>query len=149
MNEILAASAHPVSCTTSPNSSPPVPVPVVAGLPVWGVKDCGGHLSYTRAVLDAGKQVMVAPHAIIEAVQAPRSCRAWRSAAEHLVATVAAARRGDYATAEKVLGRALEFRTDAGHPRAPGVDVGHEAARAGAAWGPAGRCAGFAAGRAG
>jgi 4-hydroxy-tetrahydrodipicolinate synthase len=114
VNEILAASAHPVLLYHIPEFGPPVPVPVVAGLPVWGVKDSGGDLSYTRAVLDAGKQVMVgAEHTIIEAVQAGAAGSIPGLAnvlPEHLVATVAAARRGDVATAEKILGQALEFR---------------------------------------
>jgi 4-hydroxy-tetrahydrodipicolinate synthase len=93
-----------------------VPVPVVAGLPVWGVKDSGGDLSYTRAVLDAGKQVMVgAEHTIVEAVQAGAAGSIPGLAnvlPEHLVAGVAAARAGDPATAEKVLGQALKFRDE-------------------------------------
>jgi 4-hydroxy-tetrahydrodipicolinate synthase len=116
VSEILAASVHPVLLYHIPEFAPPVPVPVVAGLPVWGVKDSGGDLSYTRAVLDAGKQVMVgAEHTIVEAVQAGAAGSIPGLAnvlPEHLVAGVAAARAGDPATAEKVLGQALKFRDE-------------------------------------
>ena len=116
VSEILAASVHPVLLYHIPEFAPPVLVPVVAGLPVWGVKDSGGDLSYTRAVLDAGKQVMVgAEHTIVEAVQAGAAGSIPGLAnvlPEHLVAGVAAARAGDPATAEKVLGQALKFRDE-------------------------------------
>ncbi|MCW2909802.1 MAG: dihydrodipicolinate synthase family protein [Actinomycetia bacterium] len=116
VEEILAASTHPVLLYHIPEFGPPVPVPVVAGLPVWGVKDSGGDLRYTRAVLDAGKQVMVgAEHTIVDAVQAGAAGSIPGLAnvmPEHLVAGVSAARGGDRAAAEKVLGQALKFRDE-------------------------------------
>jgi dihydrodipicolinate synthase/N-acetylneuraminate lyase len=114
--EILAASIHPVLLYHIPEFAPPVPVPLVAELPVWGVKDSGGDLGYTRAVLAAGKQVMVgAEHTIVDAVQAGAAGTIAGLAnvlPEHLVAVVAAARAGNTAAAGKVLGQALAFRDE-------------------------------------
>jgi 4-hydroxy-tetrahydrodipicolinate synthase len=114
--EILAASIHPVLLYHIPQFAPPVPVPLAAELPVWGVKDSGGDLDYTRAVLAAGKQVMVgAEHTIVDAVQAGAAGTIAGLAnvlPEHLMAVVAAARAGDTAAAGKVLGQALAFRDE-------------------------------------
>jgi 4-hydroxy-tetrahydrodipicolinate synthase len=114
--EILAASIHPVLLYHIPEFAPPVPVPLVAELPVWGVKDSGGDLGYTRAVLAAGKQVMVgAEHTIVDAVQAGAAGTIAGLAnilPEHLMAVVAAARAGNTAAAGKVLGQALAFRDE-------------------------------------
>jgi 4-hydroxy-tetrahydrodipicolinate synthase len=114
--EILAASIHPVLLYHIPEFAPPVPVPLVAELPVWGVKDSGGDLGYTRAVLAAGKQVMVgAEHTIVDAVQAGAAGTIAGLAnvlPEHLVAVVAAARAGNTAAAGKVLDQALAFRDE-------------------------------------
>ena len=116
VSEILAASSHPVLLYHIPEFGPAVPVPLVAELPVWGVKDSGGDLSYTRAVLAAGKQVMVgAEHTIVDAVQAGAAGSIPGLAnvlPEHLVAVVAAARAGDTAAAGQILGQALAFRDE-------------------------------------
>lgn len=116
VDEILAASIHPVLLYHIPEFGPPVPVPLVAGLPVWGVKDSGGDLSYTRAVLEAGKQVMVgAEHTIVDAIRIGASGSIPGLAnvlPEHLVAVVTAARGGDDRAAELVLGEALTFRDE-------------------------------------
>jgi 4-hydroxy-tetrahydrodipicolinate synthase len=116
VSEILAASVHPVLLYHIPEFGPPVPVPLVAELPVWGVKDSGGDLSYTRAVLAAGKQVMVgAEHTIVDAVQAGAAGSIPGLAnilPEHLVAVVAAARAGNTAVAGQILDQALAFRDE-------------------------------------
>ncbi len=116
VSEILAASVHPVLLYHIPEFAPAVPVPLVAELPVWGVKDSGGNLGYTRAVLAAGKQVMVgAEHTIVDAVQAGAAGSIPGLAnvlPEHLVAAVAAARAGDTVAAGKILGQALAFRDE-------------------------------------
>lgn len=116
VSEILAASVHPVLLYHIPEFGPPVPVPLVAELPVWGVKDSGGDLSYTRAVLAAGKQVMVgAEHTIVDAVQAGAAGSIPGLAnilPEYLVAVVAAARAGNTAAAGKILDQALAFRDE-------------------------------------
>ena len=116
VSEILAASVHPVLLYHIPEFGPPVPVPLVAELPVWGVKDSGGDLSYTRAVLAAGKQVMVgAEHTIVDAVQAGAAGSIPGLAnvlPEHLVAVVAAARAGNTVAAGEILAQALAFRDE-------------------------------------
>jgi 4-hydroxy-tetrahydrodipicolinate synthase len=55
----LEASGHPVIVYHIPKYAVPVPVEVVASLPVWGVKDSGGDAEYTRAVLETGKDVLL------------------------------------------------------------------------------------------
>jgi 4-hydroxy-tetrahydrodipicolinate synthase len=116
VEQILTASAHPVLLYHIPEFGPPVPVPLVAQLPVWGVKDSGGDLSYTQAVLDAGKKVMVgAEHTIVDAIRAGAQGSIPGLAnvlPEHLVAGVAAARGGDTATADLIMAAALKFRDE-------------------------------------
>src|SRR5580693_3908733 len=115
VSEILAASVHPVLLYHIPEFGPPVPVPVVAELPVWGVKDSGGELSYTRAVLAAGKQVMVgAEHTIVDAISAGAAgtiAALSNVLPEHLLAACAAARAGNVAAAREIIAQALEFRS--------------------------------------
>jgi dihydrodipicolinate synthase/N-acetylneuraminate lyase len=116
LEQVVAASTHPVLLYHIPEFGPPVPVPLVAELPVWGVKDSGGDLSYTLAVLAAGKKVMVgAEHTIVDAVAAGAQGAIPGLAnvlPEHLVAGVAAARSGDTGTADKIIGQALQFRDE-------------------------------------
>jgi dihydrodipicolinate synthase/N-acetylneuraminate lyase len=112
---VLAASRHPVLLYHIPEMAPGVPVQTVADLPVWGVKDSGGELSYTRAVLAAGKQVMVgAEHTIIDAISAGAAGTIPALSnvlPEHLLAACAAARSGDVAAAREIIAQALEFRS--------------------------------------
>ncbi len=112
---VLAVSRHPVLLYHIPELAPPVPVRAVAELPVWGVKDSGGELSYTQAVLAAGKQVMVgAEHTIAAAVSAGAQGTIPALAnvlPEHLLAACAAAREGDAAAAGQIMAQALGFRS--------------------------------------
>lgn len=65
----MAASRHPVLLYHIPEFGPPVPVETVARLPVWGVKDSGGDIRYTRSVREAGRDVLVgAEPTLIEAI---------------------------------------------------------------------------------
>jgi dihydrodipicolinate synthase/N-acetylneuraminate lyase len=56
---VLAATRHPVVAYHIPKYSVPLPVELVTGLPVWGVKDSGGEAGYAEAVHGAGKGVLV------------------------------------------------------------------------------------------
>jgi len=56
---VLAATRHPVVIYHIPKYAVPVPVELVTGLPVWGVKDSGGEAGYAEAVHAAGKGVLV------------------------------------------------------------------------------------------
>ncbi len=58
-DRVLAATRHPVIVYHIPKYAIPVPTEVVAGLPVWGVKDSGGEAGYAETVHAAGKGVMV------------------------------------------------------------------------------------------
>ena len=114
--EILAVSARPVILYHIPEFAPPVPLSLVAELPIWGVKDSGGDIDYTRGVLDAGRHVLVgAESTIIEAVEAGGDGTIAGLAnvmPEHLSGVVAATREGDIARAEAVLAEALRFRSE-------------------------------------
>lgn len=116
VERVLAVSTHPVLLYHIPDYAPPVPVPLVAQLPVWGVKDSGGDLGYTRAVLEAGKQVMVgAEHTIIDAVRSGANGTIAGLAnilPEHLSASIAATRRGDADRAGEIMAQALAFRDE-------------------------------------
>jgi 4-hydroxy-tetrahydrodipicolinate synthase len=56
---VLEATRHPVVVYHIPKYAVPVPEDVVAGLPVWGVKDSGGEPGYAEAVLKGGKGVLI------------------------------------------------------------------------------------------
>ena len=110
---VLAASRHPVLLYHIPQFGPPVPVEALTGLPLWGVKDSGGDLAYTKAVLDAGANVMVgSERTLVEAVGMGAAGGIFGLAnvlPEHLAAAYAAAKAGDRETAAATLTRALAF----------------------------------------
>ena len=56
---VLEATRHPVIIYHIPKYAVPVPEEVVTGLPIWGVKDSGGEPGYTKAILQAGKGVLL------------------------------------------------------------------------------------------
>ena len=56
---VLEATSHPVIVYHVPKYAVPIPEEVVAGLPVWGVKDSGGEPGYAEAVLRTGKGVLI------------------------------------------------------------------------------------------
>jgi 4-hydroxy-tetrahydrodipicolinate synthase len=56
---VLEATRHPVIVYHIPKYAVPVPEEVLAGLPVWGVKDSGGEPGYAEAVLGGGKGVLI------------------------------------------------------------------------------------------
>ncbi len=55
----LGVTSHEVIVYHIPKYAVPVPVEVVRGLPVWGVKDSGGEEGYAEAVLEGGKGVLL------------------------------------------------------------------------------------------
>jgi 4-hydroxy-tetrahydrodipicolinate synthase len=119
---VLAASRHPVVLYHIPEFAPPVPPDLVAALPVWGVKDSGGDLAYTRAVLATGKHVMVGIEStVVDAVTAgARGTIAGLANVlpEPLLAACEAATDGRPADAHQILAPALAFRDEllaAGH----------------------------------
>lgn len=68
------AASIPLMAYHIPGLAPAVPVRVMADLDMWGAKDSGGDLAYTRAVLDTGKSVMVgAESTIVDAIRAGAS----------------------------------------------------------------------------
>lgn len=120
---VLAASRHPVIFYHIPEFAPAVPPELVAGLPVWGVKDSGGDLGYTRAVLATGKQVMVGIEStVVEAVTDGASGTIAGLAnvlPEPMLAACAAAAGGRAADGHRLLAPALAFRDEllaAGRP---------------------------------
>jgi dihydrodipicolinate synthase/N-acetylneuraminate lyase len=120
---VLAASRHPVIFYHIPEFAPPVPPDLVASMPVWGVKDSGGDLAYTRAVLATGKQVMVGVEStVVEAVTAgARGTIAGLAniLPEPVLAACAAAADGRPEDGHQVLAPALAFRDEllaAGRP---------------------------------
>jgi 4-hydroxy-tetrahydrodipicolinate synthase len=119
---VLAASRHPVVFYHIPEFAPPVPPDLVAAMPVWGVKDSGGDLGYTRAVLATGKHVMVGIEStVVDAVTAgARGTIAGLANVlpEPLLAACEAATGGRPADAHQILAPALAFRDEllaAGH----------------------------------
>jgi 4-hydroxy-tetrahydrodipicolinate synthase len=69
--EVVArATRIPLMAYHIPGLAPAVPVHVIADLDLWGAKDSGGDLAYTRAVLDTGKSVMVgAESTVVDAMR--------------------------------------------------------------------------------
>jgi len=122
---VLAASRHPMVLYHIPEFAPPVPPDLVAALPVWGVKDSGGDLAYTRAVLATGKHVMVGIEStLVDAVTAGASGTIAGLAnvlPEPLLAACEAAAGGRPAAAHQILAPTLAFRDElltAGRPLA-------------------------------
>jgi 4-hydroxy-tetrahydrodipicolinate synthase len=113
---VLAASRHPVLFYHIPEFAPAVPPDLVADMPVWGVKDSGGDLGYTRAVIATGKQVMVGIEStVVEAVTAgARGTIAGLANVlpEPMLAACAAAADGRPADGHKALAPALAFRDE-------------------------------------
>lgn len=111
---VLAASKHPVILYHIPQFGPPVPVEALAGLALWGVKDSGDDLAYTRSVLEAGSKVMVGSERdLVEAVEIGAAGGILGMAnllPGHLVAGCAAAQRGDTVLAATTLAPELGFR---------------------------------------
>ena len=116
LRAVVEASRHPVLLYHIPELAPAIPVELVADLPVWGVKDSGGDLAYTRAVLAASRGVFVgAETTIVEAVTAGASGTIAGFAnvlPEHLLAAVASARAGNPADAAARLAPALKVRAE-------------------------------------
>jgi dihydrodipicolinate synthase/N-acetylneuraminate lyase len=56
---VVQATRHPVVLYHIPRFAVPIPPEVVGGLPVWGVKDSGEDPDYARAVVAAGREVLV------------------------------------------------------------------------------------------
>lgn len=56
---VLEVSRHPEVVYHIPKYAVPVPVDLVTGLDVWGVKDSGGQADYATAVHAAGKGVLL------------------------------------------------------------------------------------------
>jgi 4-hydroxy-tetrahydrodipicolinate synthase len=56
---VLAATRHPVIVYHVPKYAVSVPEEVVTGLSVWGAKDSGGEPDYAKALLKAGKGVLI------------------------------------------------------------------------------------------
>jgi 4-hydroxy-tetrahydrodipicolinate synthase len=116
MEPVLAASRHPVLLYHIPVFGPPVPVEAItalAGPSLWGVKDSSGDIANTKAVLDAGANVMVGSEArLVEAVglgAAGGICGLANLLPEHLVAAYAAAKAGDPEKGTAILAPALKF----------------------------------------
>lgn len=68
---LVPQSQHPVLGYHIPSLAPGVPLDVVADLDMWGAKDSSGDLAYTRAVIAAGRGVMVGAEPVLpEALEA-------------------------------------------------------------------------------
>jgi 4-hydroxy-tetrahydrodipicolinate synthase len=113
---LIEASRHPVLLYHIPEFGPAVPVEVAAELDVWGVKDSGGDLAYTREVLAVGRNVMVgAEHTVVDAVLSGAGGTIAGFAnvlPEHLIAAVTGTLAGAEDTARAALAEMLAFRAD-------------------------------------
>ena len=124
--EIMARAARiPLMAYHIPGLAPAVPMRVIADLDLWGAKDSGGDLAYTRAVLDTGKSVMVgAEPVIVDAVHAGASgtiAGMGNLLPGELARICVAARAGDDAEAHRLL--AIVLRVQAAVLRcAPGME---------------------------
>lgn len=113
--EVMARAARiPLMAYHIPGLAPAVPMRVIADLDLWGAKDSGGDLAYTRAVLDTGKSVMVgAEPVIIDAVRGGASgtiAGMGNLLPAELARICAAARAGDDAEANRLLAIVLRVQ---------------------------------------
>jgi 4-hydroxy-tetrahydrodipicolinate synthase len=106
LDQVAAASAHPVLGYHIPGLAPAVPADYVAGSALWGAKDSGGDLAYTRRLVEAGKTVYVGAEAVVADGVAAGAAGAIAGMANllpgHLARLVAAAGAGDLATAYRL-----------------------------------------------
>ena len=113
--EVMAHAARiPLMAYHIPGLAPAVPLRVIADLGLWGAKDSGGDLAYTRAVLDTGKSVMVgAERVIADAVRGGASgtiAGMGNLLPGELARVCAAARAGDDAEANRLLAIVLRVQ---------------------------------------
>ena len=113
--EVMAQAARiPLMAYHIPGLAPAVPMRVITDLGLWGAKDSGGDLSYTRAVLDSGKSVMVgAEPVIIDAIRGGASgtiAGMGNLLPGELARVCAAARAGDDAEANRLLAIVLRVQ---------------------------------------
>jgi 4-hydroxy-tetrahydrodipicolinate synthase len=113
---VLAASRHPVLLYHIPQFGPPVPVEALtalAGPKLWGVKDSGGDIANTKAVLATGANALVgSERTLVEAVglgAAGGICGLANLLPEHLLAAYAAAKAGEPGRGDTLLAPALDF----------------------------------------
>lgn len=111
---LIAASNHAVLLYHIPQFGPPVPPNALTGLPLWGLKDSGGDLAYTRSVLNTGLKVMVgSEQTMVEAIGVGAAGAISGLAnllPEHLLAAYRAARDGQPEAAAAILAPALRFQ---------------------------------------
>jgi dihydrodipicolinate synthase/N-acetylneuraminate lyase len=113
--EVMAQAARiPLLAYHIPGLAPAVPMRVIADLDLWGAKDSGGDLAYTRAVLEAGKSVMVgAESTIIDAVRGGASgtiAGMGNLLPGELARICVAARAGDFSEANRLLAIVLSVQ---------------------------------------
>jgi 4-hydroxy-tetrahydrodipicolinate synthase len=113
--EVMAQAVRiPLLAYHIPGLAPAVPMRVIADLDLWGAKDSGGDLAYTRAVLEAGKSVMVgAESTIIDAVRGGASgtiAGMGNLLPGELARICVAARAGDYSEANRLLAIVLSVQ---------------------------------------
>ena len=65
LDETLDASGHPVIAYHIPSLAPGVPAAYVGGSRLWGAKDSGGDIGYTKEIIKSGKAVMVGAESLV------------------------------------------------------------------------------------
>ncbi len=109
-----AASAHPVLAYHLPGLAPAVPVDVATIPGLWGIKDSGGDLEYTKAAFAAGNSVMVGAESTIPEAMALGAVGTIAGMGNllpgELAAVCRAADNGDTATAQRQLDPVLRLR---------------------------------------
>lgn len=123
--KVLEASEHRVIAYHIPKYAVPLPVELVVGLPVWGVKDSGGEPGYAEAVLGAGRGVLVGTEDDVRSRVGAGAQGAISALAnfvpEEVVALYASARDGDEARGEALAAALLEARTKTKEHSSPAV----------------------------
>lgn len=115
---VLERSRHPVVVYHIPRYGPPVPPEVVAGLPLWGVKDSGDDPEYARAIAAAGRGVLVGTEDLLWAGHGHGAAGAITGLGnfmpEQVVELHRRVRAGDQAGAEELAERVRRVRASEG-----------------------------------
>lgn len=135
---VLDRTSHRVVVYHIPKYAVPVPVQVVTGLPVWGVKDSGGEVAYADEVTRSGRKVLLGTEDDY-AGRLPGATAVVSALAnvvpELVLQAYTAVRTGDSGTAEQVRGRLMRIRAATKEHASPAVLKAMARARHGAAMG--------------
>lgn len=125
LDRTATSSAHPVIGYHIPSLAPGVPVAYVAESTLWGVKDSGGDIEFTKEILRSGKSVMVGAEGLVPEAVVAGAAGAIAGMGNllpgHLARMCTLSRAGDLAAASLLRDEVLRLQQAVIHA-APGLE---------------------------